>query len=123
MACGTGDGRTEGAGGGGVAGFPTGASAGAAGTMNPSAGGSAGLGATGGITVSGSGGSGTAGASGGGPADCMHIYYAAYATMPTVSFRQDILPIVGFACTLSSCHSPRNPKAGLNLGNRCAFDM
>src|SRR5205814_366608 len=37
--------------------------------------------------------------------------------------RQDILPIVAFACTLSSCHSPRNSKAGLNLGNRCAFDM
>jgi hypothetical protein len=121
--CGGAGGQTGGTGGiSGASGVPAGGSSGGADAINPPGGGSGGLAAGGGPAASGSGGVGTAGTSGGGAADCMHIDYSAYAAMPAVSFRQDILPIAGFACTLSSCHSPRNPKAGLNLGNRCAFD-
>src|SRR5262249_47193110 len=40
----------------------------------------------------------------------------------TISFKNDILPIVGFACTASSCHTPDTHKAGLNLGWHCNYD-
>jgi hypothetical protein len=28
----------------------------------------------------------------------------------------------GLSCVVSDCHSPRDQKAGLNLGNKCAYD-
>jgi hypothetical protein len=57
------------------------------------------------------------------PADCMHIDYASYATGDMISFRTDVIPIVGFGCTATSCHNPDKHEAGLNLGWHCNFDM
>ena len=76
--------------------------------------------------TAGSGGSagagGAAGAAGAATADCNHIDFPSYATAPPVSFRNDVMPLFGFQCTQSSCHRPRDHKAGLVLGYRCAPD-
>jgi hypothetical protein len=41
---------------------------------------------------------------------------------PTISFRNDILPIFGLSCVTSDCHDPHDAKAGLNLGYKCLYD-
>ena len=40
-----------------------------------------------------------------------------------VSLRNDLLPLFGLSCVVSDCHSPRDHKAGITLGNKCAYDM
>lgn len=56
------------------------------------------------------------------PADCKHIDYSSYASADPVSFKDDVLPLFGFSCTVSGCHRPDQHEAGLNLGYRCAPD-
>lgn len=41
------------------------------------------------------------------------------AGAPAVFFRSDVMPIFGFSCAGSQCHSGTRPKAGLSLGPRC----
>lgn len=72
----------------------------------------------------GGGGQNTSGAPGAvaANADCTVIDAAAYASMLPVSFRDDVLPILGFSCTASDCHRPSDHRAGLILGFRCTPD-
>jgi hypothetical protein len=56
------------------------------------------------------------------PATCDSFDDRHYANGPTISFRNDLLPMFGLSCVVSDCHSPRDHKAGLNLGNKCAYD-
>jgi hypothetical protein len=82
-------------------------------------GGAAGMGGAGGVGAAGGG--GVAGGSAGMASDCAHLDYASYKGGDAVSFKDDVLPIVGFACTASSCHNPDTHKAGLNLGWHCNY--
>jgi len=85
-------------------------------------GGTAGMGAAG---LPAGGGMGTAGAgTAGGAATgaCNAVNFAAYASMPPVSFVNDLLPIFGQGCTASDCHNVHDKKAGLNLGYKCNYD-
>jgi hypothetical protein len=61
----------------------------------------------------------------GGAAGCPPIDYATYGTGETISFRDDILPMLGLSCVASDCHGAyeASPKAGLNLGYKCAYDI
>jgi hypothetical protein len=54
------------------------------------------------------------------PASCSNL--TGNATGPTISFRNDLLPMFGLSCTVSDCHRPSDQKAGLNLGYECAYD-
>jgi hypothetical protein len=98
---------------------------GGAGGIAPGGGG-AGMAGAGGSGAGGTGGGGTSGGGGGATSgcgtDCMHIDYSCYKGMAPVSFKTDILPMFGLSCVTSDCHSPRDHKAGLNLGNKCAYD-
>lgn len=89
----------------------------------------------------GAGGSGPAGGGGGGGAPppggaagagagpaigvgCDDINYEAFKTGgDMISLRQDLLPMFGLSCVVSDCHAPKDHKAGLNLGNKCVYDM
>jgi hypothetical protein len=79
--------------------------------------------------VPGSGGSadalGSGGSIGTGPASatCDSFDDPRYRDEVAVSFRNDLLPIFGLSCVVSDCHSPRDRKAGLNLGYKCAYDF
>jgi hypothetical protein len=44
------------------------------------------------------------------------------ATAEHMSLRDDVMPIFGLSCTMSSCHGGDTPAAGLYLGVRCAYD-
>jgi hypothetical protein len=44
------------------------------------------------------------------------------ATAERVSLRDDVMPIFGLSCTMSSCHGGDEPPAKLYLGVRCAYD-
>jgi hypothetical protein len=44
------------------------------------------------------------------------------ATAKRVSLRDDVMPIFGLSCTMSSCHGGEEPPAKLYLGVRCAYD-
>jgi len=91
-------------------------------------------------TATGAGGSGPAGGGGGAPAGggsagaaqggggigmgCMDINYDAFKTGgDMISLWQDLLPLFGLSCVVSDCHAPKDHKAGLNLGNKCAYDV
>ncbi|HVU03558.1 MAG TPA: hypothetical protein VHE30_17485 [Polyangiaceae bacterium] len=50
---------------------------------------------------------------------CAGIDYAAYASAPTVSLKEDVMPIFGGSCTTTDCHNSPEKKAGLYLGVRC----
>jgi hypothetical protein len=68
---------------------------------------------------------GGAGGSGGtGSTGCDTDYATIAANAPTVSFQNDIMPILGLSCVAGECHNvnePR-PRADLVLGVKCAFD-
>jgi hypothetical protein len=88
--------------------------------------GTGGMGGMGGLPT-GAGGGGPAGGAGAAPAgvgkDCTDINYDAFKTGgDMVSLRTDLLPMFGLSCVVSDCHSPHDHKAGLNLGNKCAYD-
>ena len=55
-------------------------------------------------------------------ADCTHFDAATVAGRPPVSFTNDILPIFGLSCVAADCHGADASKAGLYLGNKCAYD-
>jgi hypothetical protein len=44
------------------------------------------------------------------------------ATAERVSLRDDVMPIFGLSCTMSSCHGGDTPAAKLYLGVRCVYD-
>jgi hypothetical protein len=58
------------------------------------------------------------------PPPCSDIDLAAIQANPgpTVSFKNDIMPIFGLSCTASDCHKDPDRKAGLYLGVRCKYD-
>ena len=100
---------------------------GAGGSGALGAGGSGALGA-GGSGAFGAGGSGAFGALGAGGAftsGCPPIDFSSYATGETISFRNDVLPMLGLSCVAADCHGAYEtaPRAGLNLGNKCVYDM
>jgi len=69
----------------------------------------------------GSGGSSSGGSSsGGGNGDKCEVKVNPSAA--PVSFKDNVMPIFGFACAGSSCHSGSRPKAELFLGPKCEFD-
>jgi hypothetical protein len=96
-------------------------------------GGVAGMVGAGGGLVGGGGGApptgGAAGAAGGAAGaglgtGCDDINYDAFKTGgDPISLRQDLLPMFGLSCVVSDCHAPKDHKAGLTLGNKCAYDM
>jgi hypothetical protein len=45
------------------------------------------------------------------------------ATAEHVTFRDDVMPILGLQCTQSSCHVGDAPAAKLYLGVRCVYDQ
>jgi hypothetical protein len=92
---------------------------------NPPAGmgGMAGLPAGNGGTPAGGGGGAAGAAPAGVGTSCTDINYDAFKTGgEMMSFRNDLLPLFGLSCVVSDCHSPRDHKAGITLGNKCAFD-
>jgi hypothetical protein len=96
---------------------------GGSGSDGPGAGGAAGAGAGGAGGSAGGAGGAAGGASGAAGPSCANIDYAAYAAMPAVSFKNDVMPILAFSCTVSSaCHGVSSHKANLNLGYRCTYD-
>lgn len=69
-----------------------------------------------------SGSGGSAGSSdAGGASDCKHVDYSSYGKGATVSFKDDVLPILGFSCTASGCHRPDQKESGFNAGYRCDY--
>jgi hypothetical protein len=44
------------------------------------------------------------------------------ATAEHVSLRDDVMPIFGLSCTMSSCHGVDESAANLYLGPRCVYD-
>lgn len=67
----------------------------------------------------GSGGAQGSGGSGSGGGDTCPV--EPNSSAPAVSFKTDVMPIFGFACAGSACHSTGR-KAGLYLGPKCDFD-
>jgi hypothetical protein len=68
---------------------------------------------------SGASGSGGSGAGGSGAGDKCTV--SPNASAAAVSFKTDVMPIFGFSCAGTSCHSGTRPKAGLYLGPKCDF--
>jgi hypothetical protein len=68
---------------------------------------------------------GKSGSDAGGTADCMHIDYSSYGKGASVSLKDDLLPMFGLSCVTSDCHGSGsgNMRAGLFLGNKCAYDV
>jgi len=60
----------------------------------------------------------------GGPLARCDSTYADLGSARTMSLRQDVMPVFGLACTLTTqCHGATgSPKAGLFLGPVCEFD-
>lgn len=77
-------------------------------------------GAGGSTSKAGSTGTGASGS--GSTTDCSSIDYSSYGKGDPVSLKDDLLPMFGLSCVTSDCHAPKDKKAGLNLGNKCAFD-
>ena len=48
--------------------------------------------------------------------------FTRFENTPRASFRDDVMPVFGLMCTLSSCHSGETPAAHLYLGVRCQYD-
>ncbi len=64
------------------------------------------------------------GGTGGSTSGCDTDYATIAANAPPVSFRDDIMPIIGLSCVAGECHNvnePR-PRADLVLGVKCAYD-
>jgi hypothetical protein len=87
---------------------------------------------TGGTPAVGGGGVATAtggasGAAGAAVKDCTQINYADYMMpgLPVISLKNDLLPMFGLSCVVSDCHNAAEtmPRAGLNLGYKCAYDV
>jgi hypothetical protein len=68
----------------------------------------------------GSGGS-QQGSGGGGGAENPTCKVSVNASAAPLSFKDDVMPIFGFACAGSSCHSGSRPKADLFLGPKCDY--
>jgi hypothetical protein len=70
---------------------------------------------------------GMAGMATGGPGTtCATTNLAGYTpNAAQVSFTNDILPMFGLSCVTSDCHNSADsqPRAGLPLGHKCAYDM
>lgn len=78
-----------------------------------------------GISLLGCSSSGSDGGGGGGaPATCSTDYAKITAGAPTISFKDDIMPIFGLSCVAGECHnvSEPRPRAGLVLGVKCKYD-
>lgn len=67
--------------------------------------------------------SGGGGASGGADAAIpCETDFIRLASAEHVSLRDDVMPIFGLSCTMSSCHGGDTPAAKLYLGVRCVYD-
>ena len=48
--------------------------------------------------------------------------FTRFEHVPRVSFRDDVMPVFGLMCAVSSCHTGGTPAAHLYLGVHCQYD-